>query len=129
MVFKLSKNEENDLENKKGAAGVAFKNLSDAIEIYNTKHNETKEDVEKTLEAYNTALTELKSFVDGIAEDKRSEHDDKSDSWKEGDAGGTADEWISTWENADLEEVTLTIPEEITIEFDNAGEIDLPVEP
>jgi hypothetical protein len=129
MSFKLNKNEEDQFARLKTALAAKHVELTTAINTYNKEVNEAVEPLQEMLQEYNKYLNELRSFVETVAEDKRGEFEDKSDTWKEGDTGSGVDAWLSAWESAELEEVTIEFPPEIEIEFDNHSEIDLPSEP
>jgi len=129
MAFKLNKGEETRFEDLKLKLSEAHGELEAAISAYNTAVAEQQNSVEEALSNYNGKLAELKSFVDDFAGEKRSEWDDKSEGWQEGDAGSTANDWISAWEETDLEEVTLDFPSELSKDFENHGDVDLSTEP
>lgn len=48
--------------------------------------------------AFETAREELREWVDGRASDAREKFDEKTDRWRESDAGQTAEEWVSSLE-------------------------------
>jgi hypothetical protein len=54
---------------------------------------------------YQTVLTEAREFVENVAEEMRSEYDEKSENWQEGDKASEVDRWISEWEGVDLTDV------------------------
>lgn len=129
MAFKLNKEQESRLNELRVSLSQAYDNVVSVVEDYNEVTSGPRISVEEELTEYNTKLAELKSFVDDIAAEKRDEFDDKSESWQEGDTGSTVDDWIATWENAELDEVKISFPEELSIDFENASEADLPTEP
>jgi len=128
MAFKLDKTETAELEKLKKDVGEKFSLLETAVDEYNDKTEDLQGEVGTALATYNESLEAFRSFVNGIAEDRRDEFDDKSDSWKEGDNGSAAEDWISTWENAELDAGTIEFPDDLKIEFDNPSETELPTE-
>jgi hypothetical protein len=129
MAFKLTKAEETELEKLKTTLTDAYSGLEISVNDYNEKVEEVKDAVDSALATYNAALAEFRSFVEGVATSRRDEYDEKSDGWKEGDNGSTAEEWISTWEGADLEDAEIKYPDQLELEFDNHADTDLPGEP
>lgn len=129
MTFKLTKSEDDQLVKLKSDVSKAFSELEIAVNLYNKNMSALQDDLESQLVLYNQALAELRSFAGEVASDRRNEYDEKSDGWREGDDGSSNDEWISTWENADLEEVQISYPDQVEINFENAGDVDLPSEP
>jgi hypothetical protein len=129
MAFKLAKNEEAQFEKLKSDVSEAYGKVEETVNNYIEEEAKLREPIDDELALYNQALAELRSFVNDVASNRRDEFDEKSDAWKEGDSGSAADEWISTWENADLEEVTLTYPDQLQLDFENQADTDLPIEP
>jgi hypothetical protein len=129
MAFKLTKNEEDQFARLKTALTAKHIELTTAISTYNKELDEIVEPLQEVLQEYNKYLGELRSFVETVAEEKRADFEDKSDDWKEGDTGSGVDAWLSAWESAELEEVTIEFPAELEIDFDNHSEIDLANEP
>jgi len=129
MAFKLTKNEEDQFARLKTALTAKHVELTTAINTYNEEMNDIVESLQEALQEYNKYLGELRSFVETVAEEKRADFEDKSDDWKEGDTGSGVDAWLSSWESAELEEVTIEFPAELEIEFENHSEIDLANEP
>jgi methyl-accepting chemotaxis protein len=129
MAFKLTKAEETKFEELRKTVSEAFGELTSSVENYNEEIDKLRDEVVSTLSNYNGKLAELRNFVDEVAAARRDEFDEKSDSWKEGDVGNAADEWISTWESADLDDGALEFPDELQIDFEDHSEIDLSSEP
>lgn len=57
------------------------------------------------IDAYNAALSDAEQFKDEIAGEMDSYMDDRSDNWRNGDAGQTYDSWKSEWEGFDATEL------------------------
>lgn len=58
------------------------------------------EPVNRAIRELNKTLSEAATFRSGIADDFRSEFEDKSERWRDGDAGQAAESFISDWEEA-----------------------------
>ena len=129
MAFKLTRDEENELEKLKKKLSEDYTAIDAALSSYNEELTALQEHVQEQINFYNNSLSELRSFAENIAAERRNEYEDKSESWQDGDNGQAADEWISTWENADLEDVAIEFPGELTIDFEDHAETDLPSEP
>jgi oligoendopeptidase F len=129
MAFKLSKSEDDKLVELKGAVSDAFQKLETSIDAYNGTLTRSQDEVIGKLNTYNETLSELHQFVEGVATKRREELDEKSDNWLEGESGQAAVDWIDIWEGVDLEEVSIAFPEEVVLDFENHGDIDLPSEP
>ena len=129
MAFKLNKGEEERLDQLKKAMDEKYAAIETILNDYNEQTNKLQEDIQEEIGNYNNSLAELRSFAEDVAAERRNEYEEKSESWQDGDNGQAADEWISTWENADLEDVAIEFPGELTIDFENHAETDLPGEP
>jgi len=129
MPFKLTKTEETEFEKLKMDLTNKYGEVEVTVSEYNEETEKVKAAVDTALATYNASLAEFRSFVDKIASERRDEYDEKSDGWKEGDNGSTAEEWVSTWEQADLEDAAITFPDDLELEFDNHADTDLPIEP
>jgi len=129
MAFKLTKTEETRLEKLKTDLTDTYSGLEKAVSDYNEGEDELRAAIDNALALYNQNLAEFRSFVEEVATDRRNEYDEKSDGWREGDNGSTADEWISTWEGADLEDAEVKYPDQLELDFENHADTDLPVEP
>jgi hypothetical protein len=128
MAFKLNKDQDSKLDTFLQKLVGSYDNLKASVEEYNTGLKELQSKVEGEVSKYNEDLSNLKSFVDEVTTEKREEFDDKSEAWQEGENGQAAEEWISTWEGAELQEITLQFPDELEIDFD-PEDLDLPSEP
>jgi len=129
MAFKLNKTEENELQKLKSEVNDAYAELEKTIDDYVEEEKELRSPIEVAAALYNEKLTNLRSFVEEVASDRRNEFDEKSDSWKEGDNASSAEEWISTWENVDLDDIVISYPDELEQDFENHADVELPIEP
>lgn len=72
------------------------------------------DDVNEAIRAYNLALSKAEAFATGVAEDLRSDYEEKSERWQEGEAGQQANDFIEEWEGFEgsaLPEVAILEPE------------------
>lgn len=84
----------------------------------------------ETVENYNDAMNETKSFVESVGEGLRNDYDDKSERWQESDAGQAANDMIPEWEEFDpdpLERIEVVEPDELE-ESCEQKILDLPTE-
>ena len=84
MAFKLTKRQETDRQIHVDELRKAHTVLEKAIEDYNEKINDAKE------------------FVEGVASDWRTEFDERSEGWQEGETGQVVEELISNWESMEF---------------------------
>lgn len=83
------------------------------------------EELNKAIQSYNELANEIAQFTEDIAGDRRSEFDDKSESWQESDKGQAVNDFIESWEQFSIEEACEDGDfEDVLQEF-----IDLPKEP
>src|SRR5262249_45903010 len=64
-----------------------------------------EEKVNPAIEAYNEALMAATEFRDEIVSDMETYADERSDKWREGDAGSNYESWKGEWEGIDLGEL------------------------
>jgi len=130
MAFKLAAGEETRFDDLKKEIGTLYTDIEVAVNDYNEKEAELRSPIETAVNAYNEKLKEFRSFAEEVSAEQRNEFDDKSESWQNGDTGKEIDEWINSWENADLEDVAIKFPEEeLEINFESHADTDLSVEP
>jgi hypothetical protein len=129
MAFMLNKDEETQLEELRQAVAEAYNDVSEAVDTYNEEVDKIRDKVGTALSEYNKTLAELRDFVDGVANARRDEFDEQSDAWKDEDERDKIEEWISTWEGADLDAATIEFPDELQLDFEDQSEVELPSEP
>ena len=78
MPFKLTKEQSDRISELVGAAHEKGETLQNAIEEFNERLEELFAPVEQAAEAVNEAQTELRSYVEGMVADWRSEWEGKS---------------------------------------------------
>ena len=69
------------------------------------KANEAVGAVNAAIDSYNEALSDVETFRDEITGDMESYADERSDKWRDSDAGSNYDSWKSEWDNLDTSEV------------------------
>ncbi len=84
--------------------------LAAAIKQFNEVVAPLSAAVEAASEAYNETLDASREFVGNFSESARSEFDERSERWQEGDTGKAADVFIKAWEDVDLEDVDIEVP-------------------
>lgn len=117
MAFKLSKAQlqrrDKLIDDLRGARGK----LVDVVAVTNAEIQRlVGDDLTPAIEAYNALLEQARAFVDELGTDFRSEFDDKSEGWQEGERGQAADEFIGAFENVSFDDVELPQVEEIAID-------------
>lgn len=88
----------NRLASTKGNAGRLFDDLQRVIKT-------AENNLAAAIDLYNSAAREAEDFVKDVAQKFEDEFDDKSDKWKESEAGEAAREFIDEWLGADLDQV------------------------
>lgn len=89
-----------DLEQAKQA-------LENEIEDFNAEKSRLYQKVADALEKYNEALNEAREFTTDIHSEMEEYYENRSDRWKEGDAGSNYQTWMDEWANIDLDEISL----------------------
>lgn len=82
------------------------------IADYNRKTSELGCDVTAAIDGYNSAVQDAKEFAEQIACDAQAFIDDRSERWVESDAGKDYVAWKDEWEGAELEEISVELPDE-----------------
>lgn len=113
MAFKMSKAQIKERDEKVAALETAATNLKQEIEESNTRLTEIRENIEAKVNEYNSALEDAKEFMNNIGNDARSEFDDKSEKWQEGDRGQEVSSWIDELENFSPDEIKVELPDDI----------------
>lgn len=84
------------------------------------------------VDAANAAIAEALSFAEEIHGDQESYHEERSDNWKEGEAGQAYEDWMSSWGDVvgGLDELDLEQPtpfDEVAIDVEAFAEIETEV--
>jgi hypothetical protein len=85
--------------------------LTEAVEEFNAKLVELFEPVERALEGLNGARDDARSFAEEVVSSMEDYASDRSDRWRESDAGQEFDSWRGEWENVNVDSVELDAPE------------------
>ena len=96
--------------------------LGDAINQFNDTLRDAWEKVQEQIEKYNAVIDDAKAWAEDIASEIQSFIEDKSEAWQQGDRGQAYEEWRSSFETVELEEVELEAPEEIDIDLRDAAD-------
>ena len=93
MAFKVSAAQQKELADRRKLALESWVEYTQALHA-----------VRDALDEYEGLRTAVTDYVAQVAEDLRAEWDDKSDKWKESDAGQAADEFVSSWESVSVDD-------------------------
>lgn len=87
--------------------------LEAAISDFNAALAELRTPVEDAIAAYNEQLAIVKEFTEEVAEHISEYISEKTDSWQESEKGEAANDLLSTWEQIDLDDFELDLPEDL----------------
>lgn len=87
--------------------------LETAIHDFNAALAELRTPVEDAIAAYNEQLAIVKEFTEEVAEHISEYISEKTDSWQESEKGEAEDDLLSTWEQIDLDDFELDLPEDL----------------
>ena len=116
MAFKLNKQESARKSELLVALQTEQAKLEDALRVYNEEASTAFGRLEAAKIAYNEALEAARSFAEDIASEQRTDYDDHSEKWQEGENGTAAEEWVSSWEDVELDGLELEEPEALELE-------------
>lgn len=127
---RLSKIQLKRHEELSGKLSSAKEDLDDAITSFNEKvellHNDL---LQSKVDAFNEAIRQANEFTEEIHSEQEDYESERSDNWRDGDAGSAYQDWMSQWE-MELEELELEPPtpfDEVEIETDNFANLDTEV--
>jgi outer membrane murein-binding lipoprotein Lpp len=112
-VKKLTEAQGKQLETLAMKLRDTHSDLTSSVQDYNAQVAELYGAVEVAQDAYNSAVEEANEFVQGIVSDIENYVDERSDKWKESDAGQVLFAWLEEWQSVDLEESCLDMPDEL----------------
>jgi len=108
------KNLTKDQSNQKAKIARALhdvgEELADAVNRYNAQMSALYSPIEELQGRYNELILEAQGFLEGVQEEQEAYIEDRSDRWREGDAGQAYSEWADAW-RIGLEEVEVYAPE------------------
>jgi ribosomal 50S subunit-associated protein YjgA (DUF615 family) len=99
---RLSKTQEKTKAELIEALGKAAETVREALETVNTA---IEANLNPAIETYNNALTEVETFRDEIVGEMDNYYNERSDNWRDGDAGSNYTDWKGEWEGLDISEV------------------------
>jgi hypothetical protein len=115
MAFRLAKADMLRRDRIAEALTKAEDELEEAVTAFNDALEAARTTLQEKVDAMNEALGEARTFTEEIASDARTEYDDKSDKWREGERGEAACSYVETWEGLEneLSEVEIDVPNDI----------------
>lgn len=122
MAFKLTKQEQQTQKELADAARQEHSDFETAVEEYNEAIEAKADAVREAFEKYQTSCEALKAFADDIANERRTEYDEKSEKWQESERASNVEEWISSFENFDTDLDDFEIPD--ALDAGNADVVD-----
>jgi hypothetical protein len=131
MLFKLGKEQTAARDTLATRLQEEREALDTAVTAFNDAMTTARADLQEKIDAYNEVLAEAKSFVDDVAQNWQNDFEEKSERWQEGEKGEAVAAMIEAWQNADLEEVSVDMPdEEVSFDAEMHDELlnDLPSE-
>jgi hypothetical protein len=108
--------------------------LATAIDAIQTKGSEIDDlvlEYNGGIAKLNEVVADAREFVGNVSAALQEYADDKSDKWRESDAGNEYEDWIAEWENVDLTDAEELQVSTDTSDFDGAVSAleELPTEP
>ncbi len=104
---------------------------STALCVYNERVAEAFAEVERERGEYDGAQANIRDFMQELAADMEAYQDEKSDAWREGEAGERYEEWRQRWEDEIGEPEELEAPPSLDEPSETVSSVfdDLPDEP
>jgi hypothetical protein len=81
---------------------LADKAMQDAIALINSM---IEGDLNKVIDSYNEVVADVETFRDELVGEMREYFDDRSDKWRDGEAGQAYNSWMGEWEYLDVSPV------------------------
>lgn len=130
MAFKLSKTELVQRDELLAALRDKWADVETAAQLLRNTMEVAYSQLNETITKYQDEVTGAEAFRDEVASRLRDEFDKRSETWQQSDAGSTAEEMVTSWENLDIAEFdTVETPD---FDLEDAGHADeleaLPVE-
>lgn len=91
----------------------AVESVNEAIEEFNEAAEKAFGAVASSVSEYNEALRAAVDFVEEVTSDAKCYFDERSEAWQEGEVGRQYQDWISEWENLNLEEMEVDQPDNL----------------
>jgi hypothetical protein len=123
MTFKLSAEQTRArdalavrLEEERAKVDTAVTDFNDALTI-------ARNTLQEALDAYNGVLSEARFFAADVSQDWENDFEEKSERWQESEKGEGVREMIEAWQNVDLEDLEIDMPDaEIDLNVDTHDE-------
>lgn len=90
----------------------AGEDIHEAVNRFNEHLNTAAAEIETLQGRYNELVQEAQGFMEGVRDEQESYSSERSDRWREGDAGQAYEEWVTAW-GVDLEEIEVPLSDEI----------------
>jgi phage/plasmid-associated DNA primase len=113
MTFKLSKADIKRREGLTAELRELAETLVSKIADYNIAMMEQRAFVEDALTEYNEKLDEARNFAEDIAHEADEAINEKSETWQESERGEAACAWRAEWEDVNLYELRIELPDAI----------------
>lgn len=96
------------------ACDKAATNLSGSINFFNEAIDKARGDLGDRINEYNESVTALRDIYEDLASQAQTYYDDRTDAWKDSDAGSTYLDWIGRLESPEgLEDLEIDLPEDL----------------
>ena len=117
VAFKLSKAEKEELDRHINEIKAERAKIEDAVAVLNDEIASLIDNFNGVhVEAYNQKLDAIVVFLDNISSTFRADFDDKSEAWQEGERGCAANEFVSKWEDIEIETIEPVQVDEVDFE-------------
>jgi uncharacterized coiled-coil DUF342 family protein len=129
---KLSKEQEKRRDELVNKVEEKTTELNEKIDELNEKIDEFNAELSDAYNELNEAIDELNSFREEVQSDMQNYYDERSDKWREGEAGEQYQEWINVWENISIDQLDVPEVNELDqVDTDDFRQevIDLPASP
>ncbi len=130
MAFKLTKSQRDQFNSLLSDLGAEKQAIEQAIEKFNSAVEAAFVEVDAAQTDYNAKLNALREFMQEIESDFRTEFDETSDKWKDGERGQRVLQFIDRWdqEAGDLNDLDIGPPDAIEADPLDTESFDLPTE-
>ena len=122
MAFKLKKKEITERDNHVHEIEEAYSTLKSAIGEFNATIQEHREKIEEAQTKYHEVVHDAREWVQETIGEHRANLDERSERWKDSQAGRTADAWVEQWENLDMDPTSVELPEDLEAPDENIAE-------
>lgn len=113
---RLSKTQIKEKANFISALTEAKEKLDKAIEDYNSAIDREYMKVDAAIAAFNSEVGAFNEWRDGLHDEMQNFYDDRTDTWRDGDAGQSYSEWMDQW-NAEWAEIDQAEPDKLEVDI------------